>query len=184
MNADPLDSRGRLPCDGKSQPIPMRRDPSRFIGVVGTARREGFLGNVRGPKRRGSRPRRLSGRGGRFRESERPIVPKKPVTTVEERGLTSGVLAREPTVARRLAMSLATPEKIRRLQRKLYVKAKDEEETSQGVLARHPKVPWGEGLRGTGDSAAAVAEDVEASVCPGVKPRRRAGCGKSARPVR
>jgi len=80
-------------------------------------------------------------------------------------------------------MSLATPERIRRLQRKLYVKAKDEKRhkvSSRGTR----KFPGGEGLRGTGNSAAAVAEDVEASVCLGVKTRRRAGCGKSARPVR
>ena len=44
---------------------------------------------------------------------------------VEQRTLTSGALSKQSRM-RRLAMSLATPEKIRTLQRKLYIKAKAE----------------------------------------------------------
>jgi hypothetical protein len=86
-------------------PIPPNREEGRCTsgknrnehrlwstGVVGAARNEGLLGNVGDSlwaagrdcrRRRGRRPKR---------ESERLMVPVKPLTTVEGRGLTSGCL--------------------------------------------------------------------------------------------
>ena len=46
---------------------------------------------------------------------------------VEQRALTSGALSKQSRT-RRLAMSLVTPDKIRTLQRRLYLKAKAEPE--------------------------------------------------------
>ena len=54
------------------------RHPTRFAGVVGTARWKGEPGNGGDPLGRGSRPQRRLGR--RFwRESDRVIVPLRPV---------------------------------------------------------------------------------------------------------
>jgi hypothetical protein len=70
-------------------------DPA--AGVMATARAKGSLSNVRGPTgcSCGER-RRVRRRAGR--ESDRPIVPWKRVTTVEGRGLTFGMFARKGTV--------------------------------------------------------------------------------------
>ncbi len=74
-----------------------QRDPRRTLarpaGVWGTARSEGHWINVGGPSwAEGSRPSKPAwGRKPR-RKSERPVVPVKPLTTVEGRGLTSGCL--------------------------------------------------------------------------------------------
>ena len=59
------------------------------------------------------------------RESERPILPLKPGNAGGGKGPHFGVLATELR-RRRLASGLQTPERIRTLQRKLYVKAKEE----------------------------------------------------------
>jgi hypothetical protein len=61
-------------------------------GVVGTARNECLLGNVGDSLWEAGRDcRRRHGRRP-WRVSERPMVPVKPLTTVEGRGLTSGCL--------------------------------------------------------------------------------------------
>ena len=78
-------------------------DPA--AGVMTMARAEGSLCNVRGPTgRRVGGERRQQGRR-TDRESDRPIVPEgrrslpvKRLTTVEGRGLTSGVFAGRTTV--------------------------------------------------------------------------------------
>ena len=70
-------------------------DPA--AGVMATARAKGRLRNVRDPMGRfWKRQRRARRRTGR--ESDRPIVPKKPLIPAEGRGLTSGVLAEKTTV--------------------------------------------------------------------------------------
>ena len=70
-------------------------DPA--AGVMARARAQGRLRNVREPRGRSWRSqRRARRRSGR--ESDRPIVPKKPLIPAEGRGLTSGVLAEKTTV--------------------------------------------------------------------------------------
>jgi len=70
-----------------------RRTLARSAGVWGTARSEGRWVNVGDPSwARGRDPHAGHGAGGSGRKSERPMVPMKPVMTVEERGLTSGCL--------------------------------------------------------------------------------------------
>jgi hypothetical protein len=70
-------------------------DPA--AGVMAVARAKGCLSNVRGPAGRSVRSKRRD-RWRTGRESDRPIVPLKRVTTVEGRGLTFGMLARRTTV--------------------------------------------------------------------------------------
>jgi len=70
-------------------------DPA--VGVMAAARAKGSPSNVRGPTGRSSGGERRD-RWRTGRESDRPIVPRKRVTTVEGRGLTFGMLARRRTV--------------------------------------------------------------------------------------
>lgn len=58
-------------------------------------------------------------------ESERPIVPRKPGNAGRGKGPQFWVLT-ERAKGKEIGVGLQTPEKIRRLQRKLYVKAKEE----------------------------------------------------------
>lgn len=62
----------------------------RLAGVMGTARGEGLLGNVGDPQRVAGRDCRRRARWRPLWESERLMVLKKPLITVEGRGLTSG----------------------------------------------------------------------------------------------
>jgi hypothetical protein len=98
-----LESEGAAPSlqrtgEGRSGSVETTEATGPAAGVMATARAEGSLSNVRGPTGRslGSerRTRRRTGR-----ESDRPIVPMKRVTTAEGRGLTLGMLVRETTVA-------------------------------------------------------------------------------------
>ncbi len=70
-------------------------DPA--AGVMATAHAKGRLSNVRGPTGRFFEERRRDRRRA-GRESDRPIVPMKRVMTVEGRGLTFGVLAKETMI--------------------------------------------------------------------------------------
>lgn len=90
-----------------------------------TARREGQGRNTGDPPRRGFASPTVLRRDGPKRESEGPVVPKKPVKAGGGKGpwfrmLPMGKKNRE------IGMGLETPEKVRELQRKLYVKAKGE----------------------------------------------------------
>ena len=91
-------TKGRRPSRvGQSPHLTEAPDPA--AGVMATARVEGSLCNVRGPigrRRATGGERRIRRRAGR--ESDRPIVPVKPLIPAEGRGLTSGVLARDATV--------------------------------------------------------------------------------------
>jgi hypothetical protein len=85
--------------EGRCGPVETTEATGPVAGVMATARGKGSLSNVRGPVGCcwGSK-RRFRRRAGR--KSDRPIVPRKRVTTVEGRGLTFGMLARETTVMR------------------------------------------------------------------------------------
>ena len=120
MDADLPDCQGRLPRDGMCN----RLSPSRSIGVVGTARTEGSVRNVGGPRRRGIASSNIAlgavdgsgvGKAHSTAEAANDGGGKGPYFECACQG-TKG--------SRRLAMRLTTPERIRRLQRKLYVKAK------------------------------------------------------------
>jgi len=83
----PKDGEGR--CGGRGG---TETDALWLAGVLGTARGEGLLGNVGGPLWEAGRDCRRRKSRRPWRESERLMVPMKPVTTVEGRGLTSGCL--------------------------------------------------------------------------------------------
>ena len=87
-SADPTEGRGR-PQRRAGEP---RRNALRLAGVLGAARGEGLLGNVGDPSWEAGRDCRRRTSRCPWRESERLMVPTKPVTTVEGRGLTSGCL--------------------------------------------------------------------------------------------
>lgn len=91
---------------------------------MATARREGIIRNMRDPSGwRKSTSKRTEWSVPR-RESDEPIVPKKPVKAGGGKGLWFWVLSKKGRI-RRLG-NLETPTTIRSLQRKLYRKAKNE----------------------------------------------------------
>src|SRR4051794_12084125 len=113
--------RGR-PCRRGSN---RRAHPSWSVGVVGTACRKGkpgYPGRPAADEGRGLDVASGGGPGGRRTGSR---YRRGRVTPAEGRTLTSGVLSTAGG-ARGLVGKLQTPERIRSLQRKLYLKAKAE----------------------------------------------------------
>ncbi len=94
---------------------------------MGTAWTEGYLGNVGDPGDRGVATLELPVGAEVDRESERLIVPEKPGNAGGGKG-PHFRHASEAAEGQEIDVSLATPESIRRLQKKLYVKAKKEPE--------------------------------------------------------
>jgi hypothetical protein len=83
--------------EGRRGWVEKTEETNPAAGVMATARAKGSLSNVRGPTGRSSGSERR-GRRRTGRESDRPIVPVKRVTTVEGRGLTLGMPAKRTTV--------------------------------------------------------------------------------------
>ncbi len=79
-------------------------------------------------------------------------------------------------------MSLATPKKIQTLQRKLYLKAKRAFTNTGWVVVGSADTPPLTSMTGWGSSALPVCLGMRE--CLQEEPDPRAGCGKSARPVR
>jgi hypothetical protein len=84
--------------EGRRGSVVITGETDPAAGVMATARAKGFLSNVRDPAGRSWLSERRARRR-TCRESDRPIVPMKRVTTAEGRGLTFGVLAMQMTVS-------------------------------------------------------------------------------------
>jgi len=82
-------------CEGTEQP---RRAALDSPGYWAQHAVKILLGNVGDPLRAAGRDCQCRESRQSARESERLMVPMKPVTTVEERGLTSGCLTRQPRI--------------------------------------------------------------------------------------